>query len=684
MTRNRGDSGYVTGVLGELSDSLAAPEGEDAMAMPRKKPAPEPREQDARICALKCEISACRREIAALQAHAARFIELTDQVWIGIGVMQGDHFRYVNPYVERLTGYSAAEIAVMPFWDFVHPDDRAMVRARAEARLRGETPVSPYEVRIITKQGEERWVMMGVTPTNYEGAPAILGTVLDITARVHAEQALRESEERFRTLATAAPVGIFLTDIDGQCVFVNARWSEMTGTPTEDLLGCGWAEAVHPDDRQCVLDIWLQSTQHGEPVALECRLRQPNGETRWVLGASAPIRGDTGEVVQYLSTIMDITERKAHEAEVERMLAEAQRRMAELNTMMEAIVDGLLVFSTDLRLLYMNHAAETILGMTEDELFRLPSLAERLAAFRLEAVDGHVLTVDEMPFMRALHGETVYGMMVSLFRPDMAKIWLSISAAPIQMPDTAVLGAVLVLTDITPLHELQEERDAYVHTISHDLRTPLTTIQGHAQLLAESLTTQGVDGEMQFNVDAILRGTRQMNVMIQDLVDAARLEAGQLRLKRQPVALRAYVENLLARLSIVFDTERVSVLIPDDLPNVSADPDRLERILLNLLTNALKYSAPSSPFWVGAKATDDEVIISVRDRGPGIPPDDLPHLFERFYRGHAAKKGGGTGLGLYIAKQLVEAHGGHIGVHSTPGKGSTFCFTLPVARGKRA
>ena len=172
-----------------------------------------------------------------------------------------------------------------------------------------------------------------------------------------------------------------------------------------------------------------------------------------------------------------------------------------------------------------------------------------------------------------------------------------------------------------------------------------------------------------------------MNRMIQDLVDAARQEAGLLKLERRPVDLREALLSLIERLATTFDTQRIRVVAPDDLPRVLADADRLERILTNLLSNALKYSPPGSEVTITLERRGGEVVTSIRDRGPGIAPDELPHLFERYYRGPAARAAPeGLGLGLYITRMLVEAHGGHIWAESQVGAGSTFSFSLPIAQ----
>ncbi|MBI3976968.1 MAG: PAS domain-containing protein [Chloroflexi bacterium] len=278
-----------------------------------------------------------------------------------------------------------------------------------------------------------------------------------------------------------------------------------------------------------------------------------------------------------------------------------------------------------------------------------------------------------------MHGETVRGGVAALHRPhDQSTVWVSTSAAPIRAPDGAVMGVVSTFTDITELHELQQQREDFLRMVSHDLRAPLTVIQGHAQLLQRALERAGLSA-YRGNVDAIGISARRMDAMIRDLVDSARLEAGQIRLERVPVNLGVFVADLLERSRPLVDLHRIQVAVPLDLPPVPADPDRLERILTNLLSNALKYSPPTAEVLVSARQDGAVAEITVADRGVGIAPDDQVHLFERYFRAKGTRRTEGLGLGLYIARLLVEAHGGRIWATSKPGQGSTFSFTLPLA-----
>ncbi len=224
---------------------------------------------------------------------------------------------------------------------------------------------------------------------------------------------------------------------------------------------------------------------------------------------------------------------------------------------------------------------------------------------------------------------------------------------------------------------LLEQREGLLQMVSHDLRGPLTAVQGQAQLLQRMLEKSDQDGRLRTSADAILVSARRMNAMIQDLLDLARVESRQLALRRTRMELRSFVLDLEQRMEAVLDTGRIRAEIPEGLPEVWADPDRLERVLTNLLSNALKYS--EEEVRVTAARDGDQVRVSVIDRGVGIPPEDREHLFERYYRAKGARKAEGLGLGLYISRMLVDAMGGRIWVETEVGKGSCFSFTLPSA-----
>jgi PAS domain S-box-containing protein len=361
---------------------------------------------------------------------------------------------------------------------------------------------------------------------------------------------------------------------------------------------------------------------------------------------------------------------------------ELQGEIARLDATFSAIPDALVLCSPGALVLRTNQAAERLLGV--DERGRITR--EQLLSVQAHTAEGEPYPLVSSLIEPALRGEMVPPVTLRISQPDGRTAWVAASAAPIHQ-DARVTGSVAVFTDISAvrevraLRELEQQREDLLRAVSHDLRNPLAAVLGQAQLVERRLERAELD-EARKGVRGIIAAARRMDVMIEDLVDAARAEAGQIRLDRRAIRMRDLAFGLKERLRSALDVERIDIEVPEDLPEVWADPARLERILTNLWSNALKYSAAGTRVTVSARAEDGWVVTSVADRGPGISPEELPRLFERYFRGAAGReRGEGVGLGLYITRRLVEAHGGRIWVESQVGVGSTFSFSLPVAVG---
>jgi signal transduction histidine kinase len=253
--------------------------------------------------------------------------------------------------------------------------------------------------------------------------------------------------------------------------------------------------------------------------------------------------------------------------------------------------------------------------------------------------------------------------------------------------ETAALGAAFnemadeLEREASQRDQLDRLKDEFVLTASHELRSPLTSVQGFAELLMmdrDSLTPKQVE-----TVEIILENCRHLVRLLNDLLDLARSDAGRLGIVPQPTDVAPLIEEAVRTMRAQTDASRqtLSVEIEPGLPQIYVEGDRIRQILVNLLTNAHEYSPKGASIGVKARVLDAEVEIAVSDNGPGIPENQLQHIFERFVRGDAGltQRVGGTGLGLAIAKSLVELHGGTIGAESTPGQGSTFRFRLPAA-----
>jgi PAS domain S-box-containing protein len=350
--------------------------------------------------------------------------------------------------------------------------------------------------------------------------------------------------------------------------------------------------------------------------------------------------------------------------------------LAELEAAIGAAPDGLVISSPTGKVLRQNAAAERMLGY--DAVTReLPTL-ERWKLLSPADAEGKPVPLEEVPILRALAGETVRGKVLHLSPPDRKGIWVSVSAAPVRDPQGRLLGAVLALADIGQLVKLQEQREDLLRAVSHDLRNPLQIVMLQAERLYKG-SAPSQEARDRRVADSILAASRQMKGMLQDLVESARLETGSLHLDRSAVALGEHLQRLLLVSAGIFDPEKVLLDVPPDLPMIHVDPARLDRIFGNLIGNAFKYGGPR-PVSIRARVQGDDgqVTISVSDEGPGIPPEDLSRIFDRFFRGNG-QRSEGLGLGLYITRLLVEAHGGKIWVESQPGRGTTFSFTVPTA-----
>jgi len=343
----------------------------------------------------------------------------------------------------------------------------------------------------------------------------------------------------------------------------------------------------------------------------------------------------------------------------QKLAEEAEAARQSISNILESIGDAFFSLDRQWRFTYVNIEMERLVQKKRADL---------LGSSIWDQFPEAVGTTFEKEYRRAV-SEQVTRSFQAYYAPFDA--WYEVRAYP------SADGLSVYFRDVTERKRTEDLREDLIHTVSHDLRNPLTVVKAQAQMI-ERLADK--PDRVRESALEISRAAGSMNGIIEDLLDAALLDSGQLRLEKEPTELRAFVGHLQRRGGDAIDVSRVRVRIPKELPLVSADPDRLERIILNLTGNALKYSQPETKVLIKAQKVDGEVQVSVADQGVGIGPKDLPHLFRRYFRAESGRRTArGLGLGLYIAKMLVEAHGGRIWAVSQLGKGSTFFFTLPLA-----
>ena len=335
-------------------------------------------------------------------------------------------------------------------------------------------------------------------------------------------------------------------------------------------------------------------------------------------------------------------------------LEEAERAAGEARAVFYAIADGVLLSDPFGRVTAMNRALEALTGWTEAEARGRP-YAEVLP-IATDQVGGP-------------------GDLVSRYG---RKVPVAVSSAPIFDARGRVVGGVDVIRDVSKEREIDEVKSALISTVSHELRTPLTLIHGFAELLV--LRDMPVERQRSSAVE-ILDASRRLARLIDDLLSVSRMESGRLVLDPRPLDLAAVVERILSPFRAMAAKHTLRTKLPGNLPVIWGDPDKVEQILTNLVGNAIKYSPGGGEVLVTVDHDGDTVQVSVRDQGIGMSPRDMGQLFEKFYRvdREEVRRAGGTGLGLYITKRLVEMHGGRLWAESWPGVGSVFRFTLPTS-----
>ena len=523
------------------------------------------------------------------------------------------------------------------------------------------------------------------------------------------QAARREAEFRRRQLEGAvdqAPaLVLFLVGPEQQIAYANRRMREMVAG--RELTGQPLFTAVPEFGGQAIAGLFEQACRSGEPCyasALPVSIEREGHRDELCLTITVqPVRAPTGEQTGLLALAIDVTEEtRARErievlaAENARLLAEAQivladrdRALADLATavgqlrqVIDTLPEAVAIVDREGTFVLANDIARAILGR-DPTGSRLPRDDEE-NPFDLRDPEGRPLPNEATPLVRSLlSGEEVRGVQLTL-RPagTQRRVPVLLNSAPLRDRAGEIVGALAVFQDVERLQRLEQARDDFMAAVTHDLRSPLTTIRGMAQLLKRRLARlPGFSPELAEGIERIERASGRMQNLIDELLDFALLRQGRaLALDLRPTDLVALAREAAGTGTMPDGVPRVRVRAEVEPVIGIWDPVRLARVIDNLVANALKYSPSTAPVEIViAREGEAEAVLRVRDEGVGIPAGDLPHIFERFYRGsNVGAYTPGTGIGLAGARQIVEQHGGTITVESVEGQGTTVTVRLPL------
>jgi PAS domain S-box-containing protein len=694
------------------------------------------------VLVVSYDITERKQSEAALHESEARFHTLADTapalIWYNDA--QGNNL-FLNQYFLDFTGKSAEAIRGEGWHELIHPDDAEAYIADYLAAVREQRSWHNRN-RIRRHDGVWRWHDNYAQPLFSADGVYLghVGVTIDNTEAIAAEIALQESEQRYRHLVELTPHLVWNADEQGRNTYISPQMGVYVGLPPEQLLNLDWETVIHPEDVEHVHRTWIEAVQTGIPYEAEYRLRRADGEYRWHL-VRAVFEGN-GQGRKWFGVSTDIHDRKQAEAQLSRAaemdafrvkLADALRSLADPIEIQRAAmrvlgehlqVDRVMYAEVDddgetysIAANYVRGAYSTLVGRFPTSNFG--TVSERLRAGETFVVEN--VTADErlseaaraafialdvyasvgVPLIKAGRWVANLGIQhgqarqwteedIELVQETAERTWAAVerayAEAALRESELQRVREQSALEQerqrAEALAELDRAKTAFFSNVSHEFRTPLTLSLAPLQD-ALSDRTHPLDPVHQERLELVHRNSLRLLKLVNTLLDFSRIEAGRMEAVYEPTDLATYTTELASVFRSAIERAGLQLIVDcPPLPEpVFVDREMWEKIVLNLLSNAFKFTF-EGVITVRLRSADrNQAILQIQDTGTGIAPEHLPHLFERFYqvRGTQARTHEGSGIGLALVNELVRLQGGTIEVSSTVGQGT--CFTISLLLG---
>ncbi|NJY63406.1 PAS domain-containing protein [Salinimicrobium sp. CDJ15-81-2] len=539
--------------------------------------------------------------------------------------------------------------------------------------LNEKTTIKDYEITQEFPVLGERTILLNAREVVREegGEKLILLVFGDITDKRMTEKSLEKSEFRFKLLVETIPQLVWIADAKGKPEFYNSRWKSYTGSGIPEEEEDRWLDFVHPNDRDRVMEHWNKCLKSGDPFSIEFRLKDDSGNYNWFLVKAHPLFSTDGEIMKWFGTNTNIQVHK----EAEKALKKSSEQFRQFT---ELIPEKVSSANAEGEVKYYNKSWQDYSDWSQKELKEKGGLELVHPDDRKNSVKNWKKSVetgaDLEIEMRLLDKKGKYR-------------WHLTRAIPIKDENGRVKQWIGVTTEIERFKEEDKRKEGFLQLVSHELKTPITSIKGYVQLLLslleqehQDLNTLPVKPSLKRIDEQVARLTR----LISEILDLSRIEESRLDLKKKKLNLNELVEETIEDINRT-EIEHCIEIEQEASFEVEVDKDRIGQVIINLVTNAVKYSPEKKNVKVRIyESKKGEVAISVTDKGIGISEQDQKEVFKRFHRveGKSEETYAGLGIGLFLAREIVERHEGRLFVESKVGEGSVFTFTIPNATKK--
>jgi PAS domain S-box-containing protein len=556
-----------------------------------------------------------------------------------------------------------------------------------------ELPLFKYEIALEASGLKEThyWTNVNEPILDPHGGVAyVINTTTNITDKIRQEQALAESEDRFRLMAEGTNVMIAVGDHTGRAIYFNKSWEEATGRTVAELLEFGWIDLIHPEDKNGVREVYNDAFEKREAWSREFRMPAKSGHYRWLLVHGVPRFTKDGGFAGYISSSVDITAQKAQQfqlatlnkdlltanmelAESERILAETNSRLQEREYLLKLSIQtsGMGTWIADLqeRKVALSERTKAIKGIKGENDITLRQLTDIINPS------------DRQRFLNAIgkavaHDET-FIIEYRINTPDEhGERWLRTSGIVHSNGKYKnVLGTVL---DITEQKLNEQRKNDFISMVSHELKTPLTSANGYVQISRAKVEELG-DTFTSALLNKASNQIAKMTALINSFLNVSRFESAKIYIQPSSFDMAELMSEVEEE-AVTSITSHQVLFAPVKQTFLVADRDKIGQVINNLISNAVKYSPQRSTIQVTCTTNSGWVTVSVKDEGIGISAENLPKLFDRYYRVDTGLLGvPGFGIGLYLCYEIIQLHHGKIWAESEVGRGSTFYFMLPLS-----